>query len=232
MRLETLEIEDGDVVDRRVDQLADRLCCKRKAPEAHGGVDLSVAMPFDGHPHVTRDRHHLGAGTVAVDVHNHDGVRPVAAFVRCVIDILISSVSSQEHDVDGVALLRDRLLAGEDLILLELLSRIVEGLPEVEDVSSDRDAVQSHQNGQESEDLAPRPRFPTTVAPTITGRSNTPPANHLPSHQYSPASPSPQSLGSTQQLPKSTSNTEGVYGLAPPAGYGVTSPNQIPELWS
>lgn len=59
-----------------------------------------------------------------------------------------SQVRPQEQEVDGVTLLRNRLLAGEDFVLLELLRLVVERLPQVEDVASYRDAGYQQQRDE------------------------------------------------------------------------------------
>ena len=77
-RLEALEADQPDVVDRHVDQVLDGADQQRRAAVGVGRVDLVLAVPGDRDVEVAREVDQVDLGVLLVDVHEDDDVGATA----------------------------------------------------------------------------------------------------------------------------------------------------------
>ena len=120
--LEAAEVHVDDVVDRDVQQAADRLDRQRRAAVGVGGVDLrrvdAAARHLDRHLEVARDRHHRGRLLRRVQAHEHHRVRARRVVL---LDVDEAPVGAEDEDrlrLAGRHVVEGALEAGDDVAAL------------------------------------------------------------------------------------------------------------------
>ncbi len=155
--LESLEVDDGDVVDLVVDEVRDGGHGQGQAAVGQGGVDLRLAVALDVDPGVTRDRHHLDVRPGLGQVHDHHRVRAQPAAVVHV-DFAHRLVGAEQQDVRPLlVVLLLGLRGAEDLFVGELVGRLVEVASDVPQIEADAEDAEHDDDDGRHQDLAPHP---------------------------------------------------------------------------